>query len=636
MSDIIHLLPDSVANQIAAGEVIQRPASVVKELVENAIDAGATEIQIYIKDAGRTLIQVVDNGKGMSETDARLSFERHATSKINSAQDLYALRTMGFRGEALASIAAIAQVELRTRRPDDEIGTAILIAGSKVESQEYVSCAAGSNFMVKNIFFNVPARRKFLKSNQVEFGLILSEFERMALINTQIAFKLVHNDVELFHLPAANFRQRIVALFGKNLNQHLLSVDVQTSLVSITGYIGHPEAARKRNAWQYFFVNGRYMRHPYFHKAVMTNYEQLLPAGEMPHYFLHLQVDPSTIDVNIHPTKTEIKFENEQPIWQILSAAVKETLGKFNAAPSINFDAEGAPEIPILHTGQEVVPPRVSYSPDYNPFSTPSRPASASRRIDYDWTQLYENFQSGKDKDEPAMPDTESEIKIPSKINRQMSVADIPPTEASTDAIPLSIPMQEPSRSIDTGWEHLQIKGRYVLTSVKSGLMIIDQHRAHVRILFDKYMSYLQDKKGVSQRLIFPEMIQLSPAQGAGLASVQDDFEALGFDISDMGGGSFAVNAVPAGIDGLDVPTLVDKMLETATQKGGDVSVDVHEAISLALAESAAIPYGQILSPLEMEKLISDLFSLAAPHYTPDGKTVVSVVSDDELQKRFR
>ena len=334
MSDIIHLLPDSVANQIAAGEVIQRPASVVKELVENAIDAGATEIQIFIKDAGRTLIQVVDNGKGMSETDARLSFERHATSKISSAQDLYSLRTMGFRGEALASIAAIAQVELRTRRAEDEIGTSILISGSKVELQEYVSCPAGANFMIKNIFFNVPARRKFLKSNQVEFGFIMSEFERMALVNTDIAFKLVHNDVELYNLPASNFRQRIVSLFGKNLNQHLLSVDVQTSLVSITGYIGHPDSARKRNAWQYFFVNGRYMRHPYFYKAVISNYEQLLPAGEMPHYFLHIQVDPSTIDVNIHPTKTEIKFENEQPIWQILSAAVRETLGKSNAVPT--------------------------------------------------------------------------------------------------------------------------------------------------------------------------------------------------------------------------------------------------------------------------------------------------------------
>lgn len=638
MSDIIQLLPDSVANQIAAGEVIQRPASVVKELVENAIDAGATEIQIIIKDAGRTLIQVIDNGKGMSETDARLAFERHATSKIRSAQDLFTLRTMGFRGEALASIAAIAQVELRTRRAEDEIGTSVLISGSKFEEQEYIACPAGANFMVKNIFFNVPARRKFLKSNQVEFGYILSEFERMALINIDIAFKLIHNDTELYNLPISNFRQRIVALFGKNLNQHLLAVDVQTSLVSVTGYITHPDAARKRNAWQYFFANGRYMRHPYFYKAVMTNYEQLLPAGEMPHYFLHIQVDPATIDVNIHPTKTEIKFENEQPIWQILSAAVKETLGKSNAVPSIDFDTIDAPEIPILHNNQDVIPPKVSFLPDYNPFDAKTlkksaAPSGYSSRPDYDWTQLYKDFQSSKE-----MPLSDEEIGmgevIPSKINRSAHSSSV---EANTlEAVQLSLPDTADKSPVATSADYLQIKGRYILTSVKSGLMIIDQHRAHLRVLFDRYMSHINDKKGISQRLLFPEMIQLSPAQGAQLHSVQDDFEALGFDISDMGGGSYAINAIPAGIDGLDIPTLVDKMLETATQRGGDVSVDIHEAVSLALAESAAIPYGQVLSSVEMGQLISDLFSLTTPNYTPDGKPVVSILIEDELLKRFK
>lgn len=635
MSDVIQLLPDSVANQIAAGEVIQRPASVVKELVENAIDAQATEIQIIIKDAGRTLIQVIDNGKGMSETDARLSFERHATSKIRSAQDLFSLRTMGFRGEALASIAAIAQVELRTRRADDEIGTSILISGSKVEAQEYVACPVGANFMVKNIFFNVPARRKFLKSNQVEFGYILAEFERMALINTDIAFRLVHNDVELYNLTPCTFRQRITSLFGKNLNPHLLAVDVQTSLVSITGYVGHPESARKRNAWQYFFVNGRYMRHPYFYKAVVSNYEQLLPAGEMPHFFLHIQVDPATIDVNIHPTKTEIKFENEQPIWQILSSAVKEALGKSNAVPSIDFDTEGAPEIPILHNNQEVHAPKVSFSPDYNPF----RPSSSAgngvgKRPSYDWTQLYKDFQA--DKSSPAVPD-DGDVTIPSRINRPVPDGEAAGSGAKTsDAIQLSLPANDARQPVSTGAEYLQIKGRYILTSAKSGLMIIDQHRAHIRILFERYMAHIKEKKGVSQRLLFPEMIQLSPAQGANLLSVQDDFELLGFDISDMGGGSYAINAVPAGIDGLDIPTLIDKMLETASQRGGDVSVDIHEAVSLTLAESAAIPYGQVLSAPEMEQLVGDLFALSVPNYTPDGKPVISVVSDDELTKRFR
>ena len=634
MSDVIQLLPDSVANQIAAGEVIQRPASVVKELVENAIDAQATEIQIIIKDAGRTLIQVIDNGKGMSETDARLSFERHATSKIRSAQDLFSLHTMGFRGEALASIAAIAQVELRTRRADDEIGTSILISGSKVEEQEYVACPVGANFMVKNIFFNVPARRKFLKSNQVEFGYILAEFERMALINTDIAFRLIHNDVELYNLTPCTFRQRITSLFGKNLNPHLLAVDVQTSLVSITGYVGHPESARKRNAWQYFFVNGRYMRHPYFYKAVVSNYEQLLPAGEMPHFFLHIQVEPATIDVNIHPTKTEIKFENEQPIWQILSSAVKEALGKSNAVPSIDFDTEGAPEIPILHNNQEVHAPKVSFSPDYNPFRPASAGNGVGKRPSYDWTQLYKDFQA--DKSSPTVPD-DGDVTIPSRINRPVPDGEAAGSGMKTsDAIQLSLPENDARQPVSTGAEYLQIKGRYILTSAKSGLMIIDQHRAHIRILFERYMAHIKEKKGVSQRLLFPEMIQLSPAQGANLLSVQDDFELLGFDISDMGGGSYAINAVPAGIDGLDIPTLIDKMLETASQRGGDVSVDIHEPVSLTLAESAAIPYGQVLSAPEMEQLVGDLFALSVPNYTPDGKPVISVVSDDELTKRFR
>ena len=346
MSDVIRLLPDSVANQIAAGEVIQRPASVVKELVENAIDAGATHIDVSVKDAGKTLIQVIDDGKGMSETDARLAFERHATSKIKEAADLFALRTMGFRGEALASIAAVAQVELRTRMEGEEFGTQIQIAGSKVESQEVVSCAKGSNFAVRNLFFNVPARRKFLKSNQTELSNILTEFERIALVNPNVSFTLYHNDTEMLNLPAIQLRQRIMGVFGKKLNQDLLSFQIETSMVKIHGYIGKPESARKKGARQFFFVNGRYMRHPYFHKAVADAYEGLIPVGEQVSYFVYFEVDPANIDVNIHPTKTEIKFENEQAIWQILSASAKEALGRSNAVPSIDFDTEGMPDIP--------------------------------------------------------------------------------------------------------------------------------------------------------------------------------------------------------------------------------------------------------------------------------------------------
>ena len=355
MSDIIRLLPDSVANQIAAGEVIQRPASVIKELVENAIDAGAQHVDVLVVDAGKTSIQVIDDGKGMSETDARLSFERHATSKIREAADLFALHTMGFRGEALASIAAVAQVELRTRMEGEELGTMLTISGSKVEGQEAVSCPKGSSFSVKNLFFNVPARRKFLKSNQTELSNILTEFERIVLVNPEVSFTLHHNGAELFNLPALQLRQRIMGVFGKKINQELLSLDVDTTMVRVSGFVGKPETARKKGARQYFFVNGRYMRHPYFHKAIMDAYEQLVPVGEQVSYFIYFEVNPANIDVNIHPTKTEIKFENEQAIWQILAAAVKETLGKFNAVPSIDFDTEGMPDIPAFDASPYLV-----------------------------------------------------------------------------------------------------------------------------------------------------------------------------------------------------------------------------------------------------------------------------------------
>lgn len=620
MSDIIRLLPDSVANQIAAGEVIQRPASVIKELVENSVDAGATSIQIFIKDAGRTLIQVIDDGKGMSATDARMSFERHATSKIRSAEDIFSLRTMGFRGEALASIAAVSQVELRTRRKEDEIGTCILLAGSKVESQEAVACAAGTNFSVKNLFFNVPARRKFLKSNQTELSNILSEFERVALVNPGISFLVRHNDTELFNLPAENFRQRIVSLFGKGINQQLLTVDVDTSLVRIGGYIGKPEAARKRNALQYFFVNGRYMRHPYFHRAVMQSYEQLLPVGEMPNYFLNFTIDPGSIDVNIHPTKTEIKFENEQPVWQIIAAAVKEALGKFSAVPSIDFDMTDAPEIPVFHKENRIKPPETSFDPTYNPFRT----SSHASPVDTNWTKLYSGIET--DKKEIAFPDSDQPAVYGSKVN-------LPETDETVSAQTRIEEMAPVSPG--SGNKVLQLKGRYLLTSVKSGLMIIDQHRAHTRILFDRYRSYIEKRQGVSQRILFPEMITFSASQAAILTQIADDLAALGFDLSDLGNFSYAVNAVPAGIEGINVSLLLQDMLETAAEKGGDIRGGLHEKIALALADAAAIPYGQVLSAEEAEQLIDDLFASPLPNYTPDGKTVLSVLSNEELARRF-
>lgn len=623
MSDIIQLLPDSVANQIAAGEVIQRPASVIKELVENAVDAKASSIQVILKDAGRTLIQVIDNGKGMSATDARLAFERHATSKIKVADDLFSLHTMGFRGEALASIAAIAQVELRTKRKEDEMGTLITLAASTVESQECVSCPTGSNFCVKNIFYNVPARRKFLKSNQVELSNIINEFERIALINPEVSFILKHNDNELFNLQPGNFRQRIVSIYGKGMNQQLLPLEIETSLIKISGYIGKPEAARKRNALQYFFVNGRYMRHPYFHKAVMQSYEQLIPVGEMPNYFINFTVEPSQIDVNIHPTKTEIKFENEQAIWQIISATVKEALGKFSAVPSIDFDMTDAPDIPIFQKNNPVAPPKSNFNPSYNPFKMST--GGNSRRPDFDWNKLYAGFTSGQVP--VAGKEEESEI-FASAIDREDD-------ELSEESLIVQSVISTDNMG-DTGGSFMQIRGRYILTNVKSGLMIVDQYRAHVRILFDRYMSCIQAKQGVSQRTLFPEIIQLTTAQVAILQNIMADLQFLGFDLSDMGNNAYSVNGIPSGIEGVNIETLIWNMLETATEKGRDVKTDIHERLALSLAEAAAIPYGQVLSSLEMEQLVSDLLASVMPNYTPDGKTVISILSNDEITKRFK
>lgn len=616
MSDIIHLLPDAVANQIAAGEVIQRPASVIKELVENAIDAEAHEVHVLVTDAGKTSIQVIDDGKGMSETDARLSFERHATSKIRQASDLFALHTMGFRGEALASIAAVAEVELKTRLAGKELGTRLVLAGSKVELQETVTCPQGSNFLVKNLFFNVPARRKFLKANSTELSNILAEFERIALVHPEVAFYLYSNDTEVFNLPVMPLRQRIMSVFGKKMNQQLLSVEVETSLVKISGFIAKPETARKKGAHQYFFVNGRYMRHPYFHKAVMDAYEQLIPAGEQISYFIYFDVDPANIDVNIHPTKTEIKFENEQAIWQILSAAVKESLGKFSAIPSIDFDTEDMPDMPAYEQTDTATPPKVHYNTDFNPFqasapthSEPSQPGYA-RRASNDWEALYAGVSRASKMNEPdddLLPDEEEVI---------------PP-----------LPTEEPV--VEKGAQHFQLKGRFILTSVKSGLMLIDQHRAHVRVLFDRYMEQIRTRNGVLQGVLFPEVVELPPSEATVLESLTDDLTAVGFDLTPLGGGSYAVNGVPAGIEGLSPVELIRNMVHTAMEKGGNVREEVQTILALTLARSAAIVYGQVLSEEEMANLVDSLFACPTPGYTPDGKTVLITVKEEDIERRF-
>ena len=642
MSDIIHLLPDSVANQIAAGEVIQRPASVIKELVENAIDAEAQEIHVLVTDAGKTCIQVIDDGKGMSETDARLAFERHATSKIKEAADLFALRTMGFRGEALASIAAVAEVELKTRKADEELGTRIMIAGSKVENQEAVSCPKGSNFSIKNLFFNIPARRKFLKANSTELSNILTEFERIALVHPEVAFYLYSNDSELFNLPVMPLRQRILAVFGKKLNQHLLSVDVNTTMVKVSGFVAKPETARKKGAHQYFFVNGRYMRHPYFHKAVMDAYEQLIPAGEQISYFIYFDVDPANIDVNIHPTKTEIKFENEQAIWQILSAAVKESLGKFNAVPSIDFDMEGMPDIPAFDQTRPIEPPRVHYNSDFNPFKT--SPASSSSysggsysRPKVDWEGLYDGLEKASKMNAPMEeePFVDETNWASAPVSTDMPEERMPYVSETEMAPSSPAPLYANESAVEKGAQHFQFKGRFILTSVKSGLMLIDQHRAHIRVLFERYMSQIRQKQGVSQGVLFPEIVQLPASEAAVLESILEDFSAVGFELTPLGGGSYAINGIPSGIEGLNPVELVRNMVHTAMEKGNDVKEEVQTMLALTLAKAAAIVYGQVLSNEEMVNLVDSLFARPTPNYTPDGRTVLSTIKEEDIEKLF-
>lgn len=612
MSDIIQLLPDSVANQIAAGEVIQRPASVVKELVENAVDAGAKTINVLIVDAGRTSIQVIDDGKGMSETDARLSFERHATSKIRKADDLFALTTMGFRGEALASIAAVAQIELKTRQEKDDIGTSLSISGSKFIGQEPCVCPVGSNFKVENLFFNVPARRKFLKSNTTELNNIISAFERIVLVYPNITFTLHSNGVEIFSLKACSLRQRVVEVFGKRLNQNLLPVEVETTLCRIYGFVGKPESAKKKGALQYFFVNDRYMKHPYFNKAVANAFERLVPFGEQVPYFLYFEVPAENIDVNIHPTKTEIKFENEQAIWQTLMAAVKEALGRFNDIPAIDFDTEGKPDIPVFNPSANVSAPTVNFNPSYNPFKeTKSSKSSAASQTQ--WEELYKGLN------EDFSTDTENVLSAPNQSDEQ-------PIFTSNETGKASV-AEERSPA------HYQYKGCYIMTAVKSGLMIIDQHRAHVRILYEQYLKQLKEHTAHTQKMLFPEMVNLPTSNEAALQKVLSEMQTMGFELSNMGGGSYAVNGIPAGIEGLNISALVGDMVASTLEDGSSVNEEIDQALALSLARNAAIPYGQVLGNEEMENLVNELFACNNVNYTPTGKTILTILKQLDIEK---
>ena len=618
MNDVIQLLPDSVANQIAAGEVIQRPASVIKELVENSVDAGAKNIQVIVVDAGRTSIQVIDDGCGMSETDARLAFERHATSKIRKADDLFALHTMGFRGEALPSVAAVSQVELLTRKAGEDVGTRLVLHGSRVMEQGPVACPVGCNFRIENLFFNVPARRKFLKTNATELSNILTAFERIILVYPEISFSMYSNGQELMNLKAGSLRQRVVDVFGKKLSQELLPLEVETALCRITGFVGKPESAKKKGAQTYFFVNGRYMKHAYFHKAVTTAFERLVPQGLVVPYFIYFEVAPSDIDVNIHPTKTEIKFENEQSIWQILLAAVKDAVGRFCEVPTIDFDTEGRPEIPLFNPQVHTVEmPAVNYNPEYNPFKTTNKTPSVgggdgkiygsrvsqTYDVQKDWEQLYEVAQGER------------------QVGRLFPNG---PAEESS----------APDFLADKSPAHYQYKGRYVMTAVRSGLMIIDQHRADMRIRYENYLQQLSQQQSRTQQLLFPEVAQFAPSEIPLLAQVLPVLTKVGFDLSDLGGGSVAIAGVPAGLDGLDPVALVKGLVNDVKEMGSSVVEEqLNAALAQSLARQAAIPQGQVLDNEEMERLVNQLFVCENVNYTPDGKAILAILPQHDIEQ---
>lgn len=649
MSDIIRLLPDSVANQIAAGEVIQRPASVIKELVENAIDAGALHVDVLVEDAGRTSIQVIDDGKGMSETDARLAFERHATSKIRKADDLFALHTMGFRGEALPSIVAVAQVTLRTRMADQELGTCLRIEGSQVMSQEVVACPQGSNFLVQNLFFNTPARRKFLKKDQTELNNIVQEFERMVLVNPSVGFTFSNNGTLVNTYPAGTMLQRIGSVFGKKLTSQLLNIEVDTTICKLVGFVGRPEAARKRGVQQFFFVNGRYMRHPYFHRAVVEAFAGLVPESEQVPYFLYFDVDPAQIDVNIHPTKTEIKFENEQAIWQIVVAGIKEALGKYNAVPIIDFDTEGKPsDIPVYNPNTKQAPvkaPSIEINPEFDPFAgstyhrnPPSVDASV-RSVTGTSAKISSTIHDTKPASVSHVPDflmSPSTPDFPTQDNWELPVVDTPLPNVSAEAKEESLYADELLRDMEKSTEHYQFRGQYILTSVKSGLMVVDQHRAHMRVLYNKYREQMKSQQCPSQGLLFPELIQLPMSDAVVLTEMTAELQALGFDVTPLGGGSFSLQGVPAGLDGLDPVTLVTDMVANACDNGTSAKDEMQHRIALTLSRSAAIPTGQVLSSKEMSVLLDDLFATDTPNYTPDGKTVLAILPSDNIEKLFK
>ncbi len=596
MTDVIRLLPDSVANQIAAGEVIQRPASAVKELLENAIDAGASRIDLVIKDAGKSLIQVTDNGSGMSETDARMCFERHATSKIAKADDLFSIRTMGFRGEALASIAAVAQVELRTRRPADEHGTMVRVEGSSFVSQEICACPAGTTIYVRNLFFNVPARRNFLKSSPVELRHVIEEFQRVALIHPNVAFTMTHNDKEVFHLTTGSFKQRIVGIMGANYTERLLNVGQDAAKIKVEGFVVKPEFSKKTRGDQYFFVNNRFIRHPYLHHAIESAFADLLPRETFPGYFIHFTVDPAEIDINIHPTKTEVNFLDTKLVYAILHAAVRKTLGMHQLSPRLDFEVDQSHGIDfdeISRSGRELKPPGISINTDFNPFRKSGQMAvghTSQLKPNENWRLFYQE-------------NPENELK----------------TEQS---------------SIEAGnakSTFIQVQGTYVMSAVKSGLLIVDQHLAHWKIQFEQYLNIFRERKGISQQVLFPHNVQLSARDAVLCESLSNDLKLIGFDISKAGERTFVLAGLPEGVSNNEAGSTFEGVLENFRTHADQGINDTQTILALSLAKKTAWPYGKPLTQTEMSNLIDRLFACNEPEISPDGRKIFTLLNIDQL-----
>ena len=617
MTDIIQLLPDAVANQIAAGEVVQRPASAVKELVENAIDAGADRIQLILKESGKALIQVIDNGCGMSITDARMCFERHATSKIRKADDLFAIRTMGFRGEAMASIAAIAQVELKTRRYDDELGTCVVIEGSEVLSQEACSVNPGTSISVKNLFYNTPARRNFLKGNPVEMRHIIDEFQRIALANPQVFFTLHHDGQEVYHLPATALKQRIIHLLGNNYNQRLVPVEEDTSIIKLHGFVGKPEFARKTRGEQFFFVNNRFIKDNYLNHAVLTAFEELLPDECYPLYVLFIDIDPSRIDINVHPTKTEIKYQDDKAIYAIIRSAVKRSLGRYNITPSLDFEADNNIQHLITPMPLETItPPSISFNPDFNPFERENRadksPAPSHSGGNYQRSAI------------PANWDTLYEISKKESITQQ-----------ALDVELTNIEVRDEQLSKPSEHQLFQIHNRFILSQIKSGFMLINQQAAHERILYERFLQQLQNHSGVSQQSLFPQSVTFNASDFELLKELLPDIRGLGFDIREFGPNTVVVEGIPADLVNASEHALLEHLLEGFKNNMAILKLDKRDNLARALARNAAIKTGTPLSLEEMNMLIDQLFACQMPNLSLNGKPVISTFNMNELLERF-